>query len=69
MKTYLLIFDSQSKARWSYTHSSVPVMAESPQEAVGKLKTSAEKTDERILTVTVYERLETPSGGWLEASE
>lgn len=64
MKTYLLIFDAQSKVGWSYTHSSVPVMAESPKEAVGKLKAIAEEKDERILTVTVYERLETPSGGW-----
>lgn len=68
MKTYLLIFDAQSKIGWSYTHSSVPVMADSPHEAVRKLKAIAEEKNEKVLTVAVYERLEFPSGGWLEAS-
>ena len=69
MKTYLLIFDSQSKFGWVYTHTSIPIMADSPQEAVRKLKANAEEMKERILTMTVYEMLETPSGGWLEVAE
>ena len=69
MKTYLLIFGVKSKVGWSYKHSSVPIMAESPQEAVRNLMEAADKTNEKVLTVTVYERLETPSGGWLEATE
>lgn len=68
MKTYLLIFDYQSKLGWSYTHSSVPVMAESPQEAVRILMESADRTNQKVLKVDVYEKLETPSGGWLESN-
>lgn len=69
MKAYFLSFDTRSKVGWSYTHSLVPAMAESPQEAVGELKAIAEEKDERILTMTVYEMLETPSGGWLKEGE
>ena len=67
MRTYLLIFDVQSKVGWSFEHSSIPIMAESPQEAVRNLREVADRTNKKVLTVDVYEKIETSSEGWLEA--